>query len=202
MALSEGQVGPQQRNDGTTGTVRLGRSGESIVGFAGARYAEPVTRGAVYHAAMQAGGVLGTALTASAVTLTLYNPAGSGVNLVLRHASIGLTAAPAGNCVLVYAISANPLAAVPTATTAAVVRCNKLGPSAGKGVAYTAATLPAAPVIARVLANVSVNINAISGVSDEIDGALVLPENTAVTIQGIGSAVTGIVTFSWQEELA
>lgn len=198
MALAEGKVGPVQRSDGSQGETRLGRTGEVIVAEAHGRYFEAAARGAIFHAAMQAGAAFGTTLTAAAATLTLYNPAGSNVLLVLLHASAALTAAPAGNAALVYAVSTNPVAAPPAAVTPAVVRCSRLGPSTGKGLAYTAATLPGIPAVARILGNFSANASA-GIVSDDLNGALVIPENTAVTIQGMGAATTGIVALSWEE---
>lgn len=199
MALSEGLVGSVTRGDGAQGVLRLGRTGELVVGFTGGRFAEDVLRRTVFHAAMQAGAALGTALTATAATLTLYNPVGSGVNLVLLRTSLGITTAPAGAAAVVYAVNVNPVAAVPSATTAAVVRCNLLGPATGKGVVYTAATLPAVPAVWGVIANLSATIGAVAAPVDELAGLIILPENTAVTVQNVGAACSGIVGFSWAE---
>lgn len=199
MALSEGQVGVVTRGDGVQGVLRLGRTGELIAGLSGGRYSEDVGRGNVYHAAMQAGAALGTALTATAVTLTLYNPAGSRVNLVLLRSSLAITTAPATAAAIIYAVSADPAAAKPSATTAATIRNNLLSSASGKGQAFTAATLPAAPTVWGIMANLSTTIGAIAQPIDELAGLLILPENTAVTIQNIGAACSGIASLTWVE---
>jgi hypothetical protein len=199
MALAEGRVGPQAASDGVNQAMRLDRNGAQVVAFTGGRFAEDVIRGNVYHASLQAGAPLGTALNAAVSTLALYNPAGSGVNLVVMSATLAITTAPAGAAAVVYALFADPTAAKPSATTPAVVRCNKLGPTTGKGQAFTAATFPAAPVVWGVLTNLSATIGATSQPRDELAGLLVLPENTAVTIQNIGLACSGIVSLTWAE---
>lgn len=198
MSVLEGTVAQKLLGEGARSEIKLAKSGELIIGEAHGRYFETGSRGNVFHAAMQAGAALGTALTASAATLTLYNPAGSGVLLSLLNASVGVTAAPAGQAVLVYAVNANPMAAIPTATTVAQIRCSLLGPTVGRGAAFTAATLPAAPSVARVLCTLTAAING-GVIVDDINAAIILPENTAVTIQSIGVAVSGIVALSWEE---
>jgi hypothetical protein len=169
-------------------------------------YYEAVRNGNFYHASMQAGASLGTALTATAVTLTLYNPSGSPVNLVLMGAGVAITTylAAAGNAHYVLAANVDQAAAIPTGLTAGTVRNNLLGASAGYGKAYTAATLPAAPVIVRAIGNVHlVGATPVSESSysfwDKTDGALILKPNTALTVQGVGTASSGIVSMYWEE---
>lgn len=198
MSVLEGTVSQKLLGDGSRSEVKLAKSGELIIGEAHGRYFETGSRGNVFHASMQAGAALGTALTAAATTLTLYNPLGSGVVLSLLNASVGVTTAPVGQAVLIYAVNANPVAAPPSATTAAQVRCSLIGPAVGRGVAYTAATLPVAPSVARVLCTLTAAING-GMIVDDVNAAIILPENTAVTIQAIGVAVSGIVALSWEE---
>jgi hypothetical protein len=85
-SLMRGVVGPSVASgDGSPVPVRLGRNGELIIGNGHGKYYEQVARGKCYHASMQAGASMGTALTATAVTLTLYNPVNSGMLLSLIH---------------------------------------------------------------------------------------------------------------------
>ena len=209
MAVSEGIVGQTFINDGAQRTLRLGRTGEQAVQMAHGGYYEPVSRGKVYHASMQAGASLGTALTATAVTLTLYNPATSGVNLSLMRVRVGVTtfiAAGAGPLTTAYVLAANTnvLAAAPTATTSATIRNSLLGGAAGVGLAYTAATLPAAPVVVRSIGSLyligaTLQTSMAYNIDDWIDGEIVVAPNTAITLQAIGSATSGIVSMSWEE---
>ena len=96
------------------------------------------------------------------------------------------------------------LAAVPSATTPATVRNCLLGSAAGVGQAYTAATLPAAPVIARVMPGGIYWATAAAAAApmvaeDWVDGSLILAPNSALTIQGVGVATSGIVSLMWEE---
>ena len=206
-SLMRGVVGPSVASgDGSPVPVRLGRNGELIIGNGHGKYYEQVARGKCYHASMQAGASMGTALTATAVTLTLYNPVNSGMLLSLIHANVAITTVPggAGNAIYALAINANPLAAVPATNTPAVVRNCLLGAAAGVGIAYTATTLPAAPVIARVLPGgiywaTAAAASAPMVAEDWVDGSIVLAPNTCVTIQGIGVATSGIASLMWEE---
>lgn len=166
-----------------------------------------VTRGKVFGASMQAGASLGTVLTASAVTMTLYNPSGSGVRLILLNVKVAITTILGGAGTAAYVLAANldPTAAVPATVTEAVTPRNLLlgdsaVPVAGK--IYTIATLPAAPIIVRVLGSLYyATAAAVAPVSveDNVNGAIVLPENTAITVQGIGQTSSGIISLMWEE---
>lgn len=215
MAFELEQItGPMKRADGPSdGPIRSGITSEMIVGDAHARYYEAVSRGVVFGAAMQAGASLGTALTATAVTLTLYNPLGSKVNLVLLEVAMAITtmlAAPgapaASAAAYVLAGNVNPLAALPTGLTAATVRNCLLGGAQGVGLAYTGATLPATPILIRPLFGVSYSEITAASIAqlatqfiDPTDGKIVIAPNTAITIQGIGAATSGIVSMMWEE---
>jgi hypothetical protein len=201
MSMTQGTEGPRQIGPGTPAELRLGATRELIVGHAHSRYHEAVSRGTVFHASMQAASALGAALTATAVTLTLYNPSGSGVLLVPLRVRVGISTIPAANAIIALVGNVNPLAAAPTATTAAVIRCNKLNQIPGRGQAFTAATLPAVPVVLCPLGTVLAGTATATmpNGSEELAGEFELPENTAVTIQAIGSAVSGIVSLSWEE---
>ena len=205
-SLVRGVVGPSVASgDGSPVPMRLGRNGELIIGNGHGKYYEQVARGKCYHASMQAGASLGTALTATAVTLTLYNPLNSGVVLALLHAGVAITTVPGvGNVNFAYAINVNPIAVAPATNTPAVIRNCLLGGPAGVGLAYTATTLPAAPVIARMMPGgmyfaTAAAAAAPMSLTDWVDGSLVLAPNTAVTIQGIGIATSGIVSLMWEE---
>jgi len=204
--LAEVRTGLITSSDGAVNPGRSSKLGAMIAADGHGRYTEAVYRGNVYHASMQAGASLGTALTATAVTLTLYNPSGSQKLLSLLGASVGLTTAlaAAGTAVHVLAANVDPAAAIPTGLTAATVRNNLLGGGLGQGKAYTAATLPAAPVVVlttqayRIIGATPVSEYALNAYTD-VGGLIVLQPNTAVTLQGIGTATSGIVSFVWEE---
>lgn len=201
--LLEGSVGPSPSALGSHQPLRIGAQAEIVAQDAHGRYHEAALRGQLYSAAMQAGAALGTALTATAVTLTLYNPAGSGVNLSIIRGDLAITTAAAGSAALVWAANFNPVAAPPSAVTplASGARGYPLGNNASpRAQVYSAATLPAAPSVVRVLATcpaTGANMNAV--LADIVDGALLIGPNTAVTLQNIGTTMSGIVSICWEE---
>lgn len=208
MAIEvEGQVGPTRNTDGSNMTFRQAKTGEQVVSDVHARYYEATSRGSVYSASMQAGASLGTALTATGVTLTLYNPANSGYNICLLEVGVQVTTFLTASGSTVYALAGNVITATaaPSATTAATVRCTYLGNAAGVGLAYTTATLPNTPILLRSIGTITYVSNAgglsLGGYSfmDMTDGKVVLAPNTCVTLQGIGIASSGIVHMVWEE---
>ncbi len=138
-------------------------------------------------------------MTATAVTFSLSNSLGSPVDLVLLHIGITISAcSTAGH--LVLAANVNTAAAAVTHGTPLIVRNAKLDGSAGYGLADGAATLPAAPVAIRALGFVQVTANTTTTcIHDYVNGAVVLGPNTAVTVQGITSVGTGIISMCWRE---
>ena len=202
MSLLDIKVGPIPAAFGAIGEqLRAGSMGQLVVADAHGRYYEAASRGNLYAASMQAGAALGTALTATAVTLTLYNPLGSGVLVSLLSCSVAVTTAPAGAASYVYAANVVTNTAVPSSTTSALISGMPLGnASVGKAACYTAATLPAAPRVIRVHSSIlATGSTGIMFAQDEVAGAIVLGENSAVTLQGLTTASSGIVSFLWEE---
>lgn len=166
---------------------------------AAGEYEELCSRGELYCACSQAAITFGTALTATAVTFTLYNPVGSPVDLVLMNVGVTvITGTTAGSIVL--AANVNNSAAAPATNTSLTVRNAKLDGSSGYGVAYSVTTLPAAPVAIRTLGFVVSTAPVNAGIiNDEVKGAVILGPNTAVTVQGVTVAGTGLISMLWHE---
>lgn len=209
-----GIVGNVKLADGSSYAGRLGRLGEQITGNAVGKYYELAKQGQLYVASMQAGAALGVALTATAVTLTLANPATSTVNLSLLQTAVSMTASQTTTATgesIVYAFDPT----FPTSITYAKIRPVLLGTSipaatlngaGSQGIAATAATLAATPIVVRVH---PFNYNcfttnaagAAGGWLDEVDGALVLGPGTSVTLQGLATTtgINGILSMMWAE---
>lgn len=198
--LAEGRAGQTTVQDGADRELRLVRTGAVAVADAHGRHYDAVTRGNCFVVSQQAAAALGTALTATAVTLTLYNPAGSGKNLVLLQATLAIPVATTAGFVA-YAVNDTPAQAVPATTTATTIRNAQLGSgNASVARAYTAATLPAAPVAVRVLAGIiSTTPGGVHTIVDNVDGGIILTSNTAVTIQGVTTNATGVISLLWEE---
>lgn len=206
--ILEGQQGLAQIGDGVTAPLRLGKFREMITGMMAGQYFELARQGRLFMASMQAGASLGTALTATAVTFTLYNPPGSGVYVSLLQCGVTITTeatvAVGAKAVLVYAANVNPAAAVPASVTELVVRPGLLGgPSSNMARAYSAATLPAIPVVVRTHPTAFNNQTAVGdsplSQMDHVNGSICLMPNAAVTIQGIATASSGIISMVWGE---
>lgn len=155
----------------------------------------------IFVASTQAGVATSTGLSTTQTGFTLTNPAGSGKTLVLLQVSAAFTSAPAGAATLVLAANVNPVAAAVTQTTPLTVRKANLGVSgSGVGLAASAVTLPAAPVVVRGLGG-PVAASSISQpqVVDNIDGALCVAPGCAVSVNSLTTAVSAVISMVWKE---
>jgi hypothetical protein len=159
------------------------------------------TDSSVYVASTQAGVATSTALSTTQTGFTLTNPAGSGVSLVILQANIACTTAPAAAATVVWAANVNPVAAAVTQTTPLTVRNAKLGNSGtGAGLAASAVTLPAAPVVVRAVGG-PVAGSSISPpyIKDDVNGALVVQPGCAVSINSLTTAISAVISVTWKE---
>lgn len=155
----------------------------------------------VYVASTQAGVATSTGLSTTQTGFTLTNPAGSGKNLVILQANVACTTAPAGAATLVWAANVNPVATAVTQTTPLTVRSAKLGESgAAAGLAASAVTLPAAPVVVRAIGG-PVAGSSISPpyIRDDVNGALVVEEGCAISINSLTTAISAVISVTWRE---
>lgn len=200
--------------DGTTAQVRTSHTGEATRLASHARYQEAIARGSCYTGGMASAAAMGTALTATMVTICLYNPQGSGVNLVLLNISgqsTGATSAGAevGDAETVLAANIVQNQAAPSGTTALIAHTNcLLGGSQGKGKLYSQTTLAAAPTFVMPLLFSfipigSTGIDTVRPADIDIAGRIVLPPNTSVCIQGVvvGASISnnGRWSMTWEE---
>lgn len=158
----------------------------------------------VYIASTQAGVATSTGLSTTQTGFTLTNPVNSGYNLVILQARIAATTAPTGAATLVWAANVNPVAAAVTQTTPLTTRSAKLGNSSqATGLAASAVTLPAAPVVVRGIGG-PVATGSISSpyFEDNVNGALVLIPGTAVSINSLTTAISAVISVTWRETSA
>jgi hypothetical protein len=136
---NQGQVGKQV---GQNLTVGLGETSDMLVTELNARYYEQNYRGNTYFLSVAA--AAGTAFVGAAggtPLLGIYNPAGSGKNLVLKAATIGLVAAASAAGQTQFRIYAG-VSALPTGTLTVPINANTLqaSGSVAKGIVNTAMT--------------------------------------------------------------
>jgi hypothetical protein len=152
----------------------------------------------------------GTAVTTAAglsplnPALTLYNPYGSGKNLVLLDVGIDITAAPAAAAqfMLAYSTAAGaPTTTTPAQTTSAYINVTSTNPvTASTGLCYRAATIPSVPIAFRYLGGTT-GAAAISGVvmTDLTQGKVVVPPGGTISIQSTSAAAI-IAHLLWRED--
>src|ERR1035437_2677585 len=125
---------------------RLGKTNETMVSDSMARYYDSAVNAKTFYAASQAATTWSVALATTATGLIVSNPAGSGVNLVIKKVSFALSVAPAG-IASIGIFGGWTSAGIATHTTPLVPASTFLGAgSTPRGLADGAATLVGTPV--------------------------------------------------------
>lgn len=171
---------------------RADRNGALVVSQGSADLAEMVINGQVMTAVNAVAGTApGTALATTA-PLSLWNPPGSGKNLVILHASLGYVSGTLGAGCWVFAQT--PQATLPTGTELTPV-ANLLGAPRGVGRAFTGANaVSSVPTIVRptfstgpILATTT--FQPVEFV-DDVKGGIVVTPGNALVLTFIGGAGT------------
>lgn len=134
--------------------------------------------------------------------LVLYNPAGSGIKMVILDTGVNVVAAPAAASGLFLAYNLAPSTG-PTGTSGTLTSAY-VGQSTGtfvtaKGQCFAYATLPAVPVMFRTLGGTT-GAAAIGGVefNDQPNNHIVIPPGGTVSF-GATSATNFIAHITWLE---
>ena len=150
--MGEMQVGPRAVNDGDFSGGRAARTGEALFGMIHPRFYEQAKRGNLYSGHTAVTGVApGTAIGTTAA-FALYNPAGSGFDLVMLEADMSYLSGTLGIGFVSYVGHTNPAQAAITGTAIPVVN-GKVSGAAGVGKPLTTATVPASGSPFRLFAN-------------------------------------------------
>lgn len=209
--LAETSQGPSFVAPGTKTNQTSTRSSAQRVADAHARFMDACLRGQLWIASNTAAVTFGTALTSTAVTATLSNPLGSGVNAVLYKTVITVAASStAGSLVYAFngfgALTTGVIHGTPGAIQNALLGTpNPAGSAGGPGAGCkcffdTACTLPATPTLLRGIAFGPVTATATTGaIVDLVDGEIILQPGTALTVQGITIVGTGLISYTWEE---
>lgn len=172
--------------------VSLNRYGGILTAPISADLAEMVLAGRVLTAVNAvAGAAPGTTLGTTA-PISLWNPQGSGKNLVILHASVGYVSGTLGAGCWVFAQT--PQATTPSGTVLTPVN-NLLGMPVGVGKAYTGANaVSATPTIIRPTfsSGAFVGTTAVMPVEavDDVKGGIVVTPGNALVLSFIGGAGT------------
>jgi hypothetical protein len=142
--LFQGQVQsnvPSARQSGNPNALQL-QLGELAVSEVLPRLMALGWSGVIYSAANQAAQAVSVALATTYTGIGIYNPPGSGVNLVPLRVKFALTVAPAAIASIGAIAAYSASGAVTAATTPLTVQNGIIGnTSTGKGRAYSAATI-------------------------------------------------------------
>jgi len=199
--LSTTLAGPQSRTDTSQGPFRASKTGELITGYAHPRYFEAAQRGKLFFSYAAA-----ATLTAVNTTYTghaLYNPLGSGVNLVLSKIAIIVSVTSASMTGI--ALATNLQASAPTGLTAVDRQGNCLiGNAAGAVLGYKAATLAAAgtSLLALIHNTAAIATTGVDQLVVDLEGSVIIQPGYTVHLAALGaasaaSAVTS--SFIWEE---
>lgn len=197
----QAKVGKQVASNSSETDLRSDKSGALNVSDAHARLMQATLDGEVYIGANLGGTPVTTQAGLSATTpaLTLYNPVGSGVYLVLQTVTVDITTAPAAAAGFMLAYNTMN-ATAPSATTTATITSAIVGSNyTPSGQCYRIATLAAAPLAFRFIGGTT-GAAAISGVQliDHVDGEVVIPPGVAISVQAT-SAAACLCSFCWEE---
>lgn len=201
-----GQVGPQVAADGSTVTVRQGKSGEQIIQQLHGRYYETSVRRALFSGAA-------TAVTTSSGLATTYtglclsNPVGSSVNLAINKISMSFSVVMPTTGTIIGLMTGFS-GATNVTHTAAVTPRSQFFNTAGGGVGLldSSATLPVAPTVNTILGaaitGTAVAVTTIQAPAViDLEGSIVLPPGAyaAFYTSTAGPTSGGNFSFQWEE---
>ena len=200
------RTGSISSSDGSVNSARADRTGALVVAQGHGRYTEATLRGSLFCAANQASRTFTLFDTTAATGFILFNPVGSGQNLILMNVSyVRATAAAAAISQLVLSSLVGITHATTTAET--VRNCFVGGPAnaTAVGVVYRISTISAAGVIVYALTSPSVSATATTDVppvvSWDFDGAFVIaPGNGIQLAAALTNTVDGIASMIWEEQ--
>jgi hypothetical protein len=198
--------GVQSLGPGAIGDIRTDRTGAIVVTQGHSGMMEAILKGNCYGCCNQAGVTSQADLSATTPVLTLYNPAGSGVNAAIWFAGASFTVAFGSAGAIWLAVGSNTIAAAVTGTLTTTHR-NMLVGSANSPRCQTllAATLPAAPVGISILGvgltGAITTLPSIQAVGKQFEGSIILSPGTNASIQtGVASGASGMFCeFIWEE---
>lgn len=203
---SQVKVGRQTLADGAIATARATKAGEGVVQLAGGKYYQLVKDGLVYMAQTAVTGVApGTSIGTTAAA-ALFNPSGSGKDVVILAANMGYVSGTLGAGVISWCLNTNTVAAAVSGTDMLVRSAYAGATAANVASAFTTATLPAAPTPVRNFASLQASLASTAvapwQVWDDVDGAIILQPGTAASLQATAAAGSSPLVaygFLWAE---
>lgn len=200
MVNVEGRTGVQSGQDGAIMVLRLAKDGSLVAKAAHGTLQEAVERGNVYVISNAVAGVApGTAL-GTTPPMCIWNPTGSGKNVVILITTLGYVSGTLGAGTIAYALVTAQVAA-PTTGTELVAQCALLDGTKGVARGFTGSTVVATPTLLKaafiVGAALASSVAFPAQAKDYVDGEIVIPPGSCFVMQGIAAAgSTPLVIFS------
>lgn len=207
----QGTVGPTLNSDGAIQEIRLGRGGEVVMSELHGKYYLQAFRGNLFHATMSAGVIFPAPAATVANPMTLYNPVGSGRNLVLTSFDMVVTVIPGTPLTGLYGLYVNSNTGAAAVTGTALASQSAVIGSSAAAVArpLTTTTLPVAPTLlwpfAMKVTGEVVTANpspALPSFHIDFDGQVILAPGTSITPQQTVADTTNatpLCRFGWIE---
>lgn len=179
IANMKARVGRQLRSDGDDVLPWAGRQAALVTQPFG-KYYEAALQGYLFHGiTVDAGFIPGTDAVSTTQGLSLYNPNGSGVNLVILTLRLSMVTGQPGLGELLWTVNTNPASNATTGTAGHITNAKISGGGATKASFLSASTVPEAPTLLRVAMEFQANdfVEAVTnGVYvDEVDGSIIIP---------------------------
>lgn len=222
--LSEIRTGTVVSSDGSVNPARADKTGATVMTDAHGRFQEAAIRGNLFSTGMTATSIANSTFTTGTLTATctpvvgVWNPPGSGKNLVILQARLNVvvTAATAtGAGAFVWAVSSNQSAITTGLTPFSRLSLAQSG-SVAKGFANTALTglsgslvvMEGAAVNGGVIGNFSMVGTAAGFVTpptpatiDNVDGAIIVPPGGVLALLATTTpvAISAASSLLWEE---
>lgn len=186
--------------------MTLLRDASNFVQDAHGKYVEACYRDKLFSACQTVPTTMPAGLSASPTTTTLYNPIGSGVDAFIVYAGVtNIVAFPAA-AIIWLGINDN-LAAAAVSGSALTIKPSKFGGgNVSKLLAFTTATLPAAPTIAAAILGAGLTgaitlLPSVMPVGRFFDGQIGLLPGAAISFQSstVGGTNGSAGEFIWEE---
>ena len=205
MPLAQGQVGVQVNNDGNNPTnLRMTKLAALVVQELHGRYYEQAYRRNIYSAAAL-GQTTSVGAATTVVGLTLSNPIGSPVNLVLNKVGYSFIVAFAAGSVVGLQAGYSGSTGV-THTTPVTPRSTLISTaSAGIGLADSTCTVPVAPTLQLIFDSgltgaITTAPSGVQGLIDVEGSIIIAPGGYVSTYTSTASGAAGAsFSFQWEE---
>lgn len=191
------------QKSGSPAAVNTGWQNELLKSDLFPRFAYMGLSGLIFGATWAAAATAAASATAVGA-FGLFNPAGSGKNLVLLDAFASLTTVAAATTVLQAGYQPIPNQ-TPTSQTSSTVISNLMIGNANASVAkaLTAGTVVGAPTATvRSFASFYMDLaagDAITSVRDQLDGAIIIAPNSTLAIVSVANTPTINLSLTWAE---